>query len=175
MIIVSICLQINLKPKTHTHNNHLHKTLESKLSTLMDSNGQFPDTCDHGRNWHTMSLWLKLIDFSSWFDWECIFSNLDWISFISKLDIPWFPILLFHSREFIKFPQKEYIKGTQNYVDLIDIDTFSVYDMDNITYQVRYAKECIALYYHFKWPFSYYIPGYSLWAVTRIFVFLNIG
>nr|KAJ0223670.1 hypothetical protein LSAT_V11C200072000 [Lactuca sativa] len=39
----------------------------------------------------------------------------------------WTSLLLYHGGEFTKFPGRKYIKGKQTYVDLLDMDTFSVY------------------------------------------------
>lgn len=41
-------------------------------------------------------------------------------------------------------------KETQDYADLLDIDTFSVHDIDDMMEQLGYVDEGIPLYYHFK-------------------------
>ena len=43
-----------------------------------------------------------------------------------------FSVRLHHGGQFTKFPGRKYIKGKQNYVDLLDIDTFSIHDIDEI-------------------------------------------
>nr|KAJ0213269.1 hypothetical protein LSAT_V11C400184090 [Lactuca sativa] len=65
-----------------------------------------------------------------------------------------FSISLYHGGEFTKFPRRKYIKGKQTYVDLLDMDTFSVHDIDEMMEQLGYVDEGIPLYYHFKRPFS---------------------
>nr|KAJ0199531.1 hypothetical protein LSAT_V11C600333240 [Lactuca sativa] len=46
-----------------------------------------------------------------------------------------FSISLYHGGEFTKFPGRKYIKGKQMYVDLLDMDTFSVHDIDEMMEQ----------------------------------------
>ncbi|CAI9289963.1 unnamed protein product [Lactuca saligna] len=66
----------------------------------------------------------------------------------------WTSLLLYHGGEFTKFPGRKYIKGKQTYIDLLDMDTFSVHDIDEMMEQLGYVDEGIPLYYHFKRPFS---------------------
>ncbi|CAI9275866.1 unnamed protein product [Lactuca saligna] len=66
----------------------------------------------------------------------------------------WTSLLLYHGGEFTKFPGRKYIKGKQTYIDLLDMDTFSVHDIDEMMEQLGYVDEGIPLYYHFKQPFS---------------------
>ncbi|CAI9269875.1 unnamed protein product [Lactuca saligna] len=52
-----------------------------------------------------------------------------------------FSIRLYHGGEFTKFPGRKYIKGKQTYVDLLDMDTFSVHDTDEMMEQLGYVDE----------------------------------
>nr|KAJ0206861.1 hypothetical protein LSAT_V11C500294990 [Lactuca sativa] len=52
-----------------------------------------------------------------------------------------FFISLYHGGEFTKFPRRKYIKGKQTYVDLLDMDTFSVHDIDEMMEQLGYVDE----------------------------------
>ncbi|CAI9264543.1 unnamed protein product [Lactuca saligna] len=52
-----------------------------------------------------------------------------------------FSIRLYHGGEFTKFPGRKYIKGKQTYIDLLDMDTFSVHDIDEMMEQLGYVDE----------------------------------
>ncbi|CAI9292371.1 unnamed protein product [Lactuca saligna] len=78
--------------------------------------------------------------------------NRCWTSLLGHPTI--FSIRLYHGGEFTKFPGRKYIKGKQTYIDLLDMDTFSVHDIDEMMEQLGYVDEGIPLYYHFKRPFS---------------------
>ena len=89
-----------------------------------------------------------------------IFYNLDFVEALSEVGYftgghpTIFSIWLYHGGEFTKFPGRKYIKGKQTYIDLLDMDTFSVHDIDEMMEQLGYVDEGIPLYYHFKRPFS---------------------
>ncbi|CAI9277149.1 unnamed protein product [Lactuca saligna] len=62
-----------------------------------------------------------------------------------------FTIKLYHGGEFNKYPDVRYIDGTVNYVDMVDIDEFSVHELDAITKGFRYGVLPV-IYYHFLVP-----------------------
>ncbi|CAI9278342.1 unnamed protein product [Lactuca saligna] len=62
-----------------------------------------------------------------------------------------FTIKLYHGGEFTKFPDVQYIDGSVNYVDMVDIDTFSVHELDAIMKGFRYGVPPV-IYYHFLVP-----------------------
>ncbi|CAI9275207.1 unnamed protein product [Lactuca saligna] len=62
-----------------------------------------------------------------------------------------FTIKLYHEGEFTKYPEVHYIDGTVNYVDMVDIDEFSVHELDAIMKGFRYGVPPI-IYYHFLVP-----------------------
>ncbi|CAI9267282.1 unnamed protein product [Lactuca saligna] len=57
----------------------------------------------------------------------------------------WTSLLLYHGGEFTKFPGRKYIKGKQTYIDLLDMDTFSVHDIDEMMEQLGYVDEVIRM------------------------------
>ncbi|CAI9265245.1 unnamed protein product [Lactuca saligna] len=57
----------------------------------------------------------------------------------------WTLLLLYHGGEFTKFPGRKYIKGKQTYIDLLDMDTFSVHDIDEMMEQLGYVDEVIRM------------------------------
>ncbi|CAI9301668.1 unnamed protein product [Lactuca saligna] len=58
-------------------------------------------------------------------------------------------------QSFTKFPGRKYIKGKQNYVDLLDIDTFSIHDIDEMMEELGHIdSDETLLYYHFLRPFG---------------------
>nr|KAJ0187464.1 hypothetical protein LSAT_V11C900468320 [Lactuca sativa] len=66
-----------------------------------------------------------------------------------------FSVRLHHGGQFTKFPGRKYIKGKQNYVDLLDIDTFSIHDIDEMMEELGYIdSDQTLLYYHFLRPFG---------------------
>ncbi|CAI9287655.1 unnamed protein product [Lactuca saligna] len=62
-----------------------------------------------------------------------------------------FTIKLYHGGEFTKYPDVRYIDGTVNYVDMVDIDEFSVHELDAIMKGFRYGFPPV-IYYHFLVP-----------------------
>ena len=62
-----------------------------------------------------------------------------------------FTIKLYHGGEFTKYPDVRYIDGTVNYVDMVDIDEFSVHELDAIMKGFRYGVPPV-IYYHFLVP-----------------------
>ncbi|CAI9268897.1 unnamed protein product [Lactuca saligna] len=65
-----------------------------------------------------------------------------------------FSIKLFYNGVFTKFPGRRYIKGKVKYVDLVDIDEFSIHDIDEMMDILSCVEEGKLLYYHFKRPLS---------------------
>nr|KAJ0186252.1 hypothetical protein LSAT_V11C900478630 [Lactuca sativa] len=63
-----------------------------------------------------------------------------------------FSIRMHHGGEFTSFPGRKYIRGKQTFVDLLDIDTFSVHDIDEMMEDLGYASIGKPLYYHFERP-----------------------
>ncbi|CAI9261810.1 unnamed protein product [Lactuca saligna] len=62
-----------------------------------------------------------------------------------------FTIKLHHGGEFTKFPDVNYIDGTVTYVDMVDIEEFSVHEMDAIMKGLGYSVPPV-IYYHFRLP-----------------------
>nr|KAJ0192484.1 hypothetical protein LSAT_V11C800393390 [Lactuca sativa] len=63
-----------------------------------------------------------------------------------------FSIRMHHGGEFTSFPGRKYIRGKQTFVDLLDIDTFSVHDIDEMMEDLGYASIGKPLYYYFQRP-----------------------
>ncbi|KAK1421900.1 hypothetical protein QVD17_24621 [Tagetes erecta] len=67
----------------------------------------------------------------------------------------YFSIKLYHGGTLTKFPNVKYQKGKLTYVDLIDIDKFSVHVMEDVMYELGYGQEMdneIPIYYHYLVP-----------------------
>ncbi|CAI9285051.1 unnamed protein product [Lactuca saligna] len=62
-----------------------------------------------------------------------------------------FTIKLRHWGEFTKFPDVNYIDGTVTYIDMVDIEEFSVHEMDAIMKGLGYSVPPV-IYYHFQLP-----------------------
>ncbi|CAI9284036.1 unnamed protein product [Lactuca saligna] len=62
-----------------------------------------------------------------------------------------FTIKLHHGGEFTKYPNVNYIEGTVTYVDMEDIEEFSIHEMDAIMKGLGYSVPPI-IYYHFRVP-----------------------
>ncbi|CAI9301373.1 unnamed protein product [Lactuca saligna] len=62
-----------------------------------------------------------------------------------------FTIKLYHRGEFTKFLDVQYIDGSVNYVDMVNIETFSVHELDIIMKGSRYGVPPV-IYYHFLVP-----------------------
>nr|KAJ0208196.1 hypothetical protein LSAT_V11C500275290 [Lactuca sativa] len=60
-------------------------------------------------------------------------------------------IKLHHGGEFTKFPNVNYIEGTVTYVDMVDIEEFSIHKMDAIMKGLGYSVPPF-IYYHFRVP-----------------------
>nr|KAJ0219497.1 hypothetical protein LSAT_V11C300137670 [Lactuca sativa] len=67
----------------------------------------------------------------------------------------WIPYSVYHQAtswgEFTKFPDVNYIDGTVTYVDMVDIEEFSVHEMDAIMKGLGYSVPPV-IYYHFWLP-----------------------
>ncbi|CAI9273386.1 unnamed protein product [Lactuca saligna] len=62
-----------------------------------------------------------------------------------------FTIKLQHGGEFTKFPNVNYIEGTVTYVDMVDIEEFSIHEMDAIMNGLGYSVPPV-IYCHFRVP-----------------------
>ena len=51
----------------------------------------------------------------------------------------------------MKSPERRYVDGTIDYVDFVDIDVFSVHELDTMVREIGYV-EGKTLYYHFLIP-----------------------
>ncbi|KAJ9555992.1 hypothetical protein OSB04_010606 [Centaurea solstitialis] len=56
-----------------------------------------------------------------------------------------------HGGRFTKFPGRQYVKGKTHYVELVDTDTFSVHELEDMIHEVGY-KTPRPTYYHFLVP-----------------------
>ncbi|KAI3503301.1 hypothetical protein L1887_31741 [Cichorium endivia] len=64
-----------------------------------------------------------------------------------------FSIRLHHGGTFTSFPGRKYLKGKEDYVDLLDIDKFSIHDIDDMMEELGHIGEQLStLYYHFQRP-----------------------
>ncbi|KAI7748715.1 hypothetical protein M8C21_010434 [Ambrosia artemisiifolia] len=64
-----------------------------------------------------------------------------------------FSIKLHHNGRFTRFPDRTYVEGEENFIDLLDHDKFSVHEMDRILEKFGYQKD-IERYYHYQVPGS---------------------
>ncbi|KAL4562714.1 hypothetical protein LXL04_026744 [Taraxacum kok-saghyz] len=62
-----------------------------------------------------------------------------------------FSITLHHGGKFTKFPGRTYIDGKLDYVNFIDMDEFSVHELDYMIQQLGYEVPPV-IYYHFQIP-----------------------
>nr|KAJ0222891.1 hypothetical protein LSAT_V11C200090640 [Lactuca sativa] len=62
-----------------------------------------------------------------------------------------FTVKLHHGGEFTKFPNVNYIEGTVMYVDMVDIEEFSIHEMNAIMKGLGYSVPPV-IYYHFRVP-----------------------
>ncbi|CAI9292486.1 unnamed protein product [Lactuca saligna] len=62
-----------------------------------------------------------------------------------------FTIKLHHGGNFTKLPNTKYVKGEVRYIDLVDIDEFSVYELDAMMLELGYSVPRV-IYYHFRIP-----------------------
>ncbi|KAL4555657.1 hypothetical protein LXL04_038284 [Taraxacum kok-saghyz] len=62
-----------------------------------------------------------------------------------------FSITLHHGGKFTKFPGRTYIDGKMDYVNFIDMDEFSVHELDYMMQQLGYEVPPV-IYYHFQIP-----------------------
>nr|KAJ0194220.1 hypothetical protein LSAT_V11C800442790 [Lactuca sativa] len=60
-----------------------------------------------------------------------------------------FTIMLYHGGEFTKFLDMNYINGTMTYANMVDIEEFSIHEMDAIMKGILYSS---SIYYHFRLP-----------------------
>jgi hypothetical protein len=58
---------------------------------------------------------------------------------------------LHHGGSFTTFPGRSYQNGSETYVDIIDIDKFSVHEIDDVLEILGYSKEQVR-YYHYLIP-----------------------
>ncbi|KAI7756779.1 hypothetical protein M8C21_014450, partial [Ambrosia artemisiifolia] len=64
-----------------------------------------------------------------------------------------FSIKLHHNGRFTRIPERTYVEGKENYIDLLNQDKFSVHEMDRTLEKFGYQKD-IERYYHYKVPGS---------------------
>nr|KAJ0199300.1 hypothetical protein LSAT_V11C600321330 [Lactuca sativa] len=62
-----------------------------------------------------------------------------------------FSIELHHGGKFTKFPGIKYIEGVVAYIDVVDIEEFSIHEMDSIMLDLGYVVPPV-IYYHFRLP-----------------------
>ncbi|CAI9292054.1 unnamed protein product [Lactuca saligna] len=62
-----------------------------------------------------------------------------------------FTIKLHHGGNFTKLPNTKYVKGEVRYIDLVDIDEFSVHELDTMMLELGYSVPPV-IYYHFRIP-----------------------
>ncbi|CAI9281867.1 unnamed protein product [Lactuca saligna] len=64
-----------------------------------------------------------------------------------------FTIKLHHGGNFTKLPNMKYVKGEVRYIDLVDIDEFSVHELDGMMLELGYFVPPV-IYYHFRIPYE---------------------
>ncbi|CAI9303981.1 unnamed protein product [Lactuca saligna] len=62
-----------------------------------------------------------------------------------------FTIKLHRGGNFTKLPNTKYVKGEVRYIDLVDIDEFSVHELDAMMLELGYSIPPV-IYYHFRIP-----------------------
>ncbi|CAI9295555.1 unnamed protein product [Lactuca saligna] len=62
-----------------------------------------------------------------------------------------FTIKLHHGGNFTKLPNTKYVKGEMRYIDLVDIDEFSVHELDAMMLELGYSVPPV-IYYYFRIP-----------------------
>ncbi|CAI9276942.1 unnamed protein product [Lactuca saligna] len=65
-----------------------------------------------------------------------------------------FCMLLYHGGKFTYFPRRKYVNGKRHYVELLDIESFWVHDIDDMMVKLGHINEClpIEMYYHSQRP-----------------------
>ncbi|KAJ0704664.1 hypothetical protein HanPI659440_Chr14g0565111 [Helianthus annuus] len=63
-----------------------------------------------------------------------------------------FSAKIFYGGFFRRVPSRRYLQGRSVYVDYIDIDEFSVHEVDWMMRELKFLKEKVPLYYHFQIP-----------------------
>ena len=54
----------------------------------------------------------------------------------------------------MRFPNREYVGGTEDIFDMVDIDVFSVFDLDEMVLKLGYTGQTEPLFYHYLSPMS---------------------
>lgn len=62
-----------------------------------------------------------------------------------------FTIELHHGGRFTKFPGISYIEGKLDHIDLVDMDEFSVHELDEVMLKLGYDVPPV-IYYHYQLP-----------------------
>ncbi|KAK9061280.1 hypothetical protein SSX86_018460 [Deinandra increscens subsp. villosa] len=62
-----------------------------------------------------------------------------------------FTIKLHHGGKFTRFPDRRYVDGKIDHIDMIDIDKFCVHDLDHVMLRLGYNED-EPIYYHFLVP-----------------------
>ncbi|PWA63816.1 hypothetical protein CTI12_AA349710 [Artemisia annua] len=65
-----------------------------------------------------------------------------------------FTIRIHHGGAFLRFPDREYVGGAEDIFDRVDIDVFSVFDLDQMVLQLGYTGKNEPLFYHYLSPMS---------------------
>ncbi|CAI9281188.1 unnamed protein product [Lactuca saligna] len=119
---------VDQRDQTQASQTNPLKTLDRKNPTFENDDGALEDTC-----------YMDEIDVAR--------------RYVGHPTI--FSVRLHHGGQFTKFPGRKYIKGKQNYVDLLDIDTFSIHDIDEMMEELGHIdSDKTLLYYHFLRPFG---------------------
>nr|GEV34381.1 hypothetical protein [Tanacetum cinerariifolium] len=62
-----------------------------------------------------------------------------------------FSLKIHHGGVFVGFPERRYVNGQEAYIDLIDIDTFSVLELSSFMKELGYTHGRL-MFYHFRVP-----------------------
>ncbi|GKA49008.1 zinc finger MYM-type protein 1-like protein [Tanacetum coccineum] len=62
-----------------------------------------------------------------------------------------FSLMIHHGGVFVGFPERRYVNGQEAYIDLIDIDTFSVLELSSFMKELGYTHGR-PMFYHFRVP-----------------------
>ncbi|PWA65567.1 transposase, MuDR [Artemisia annua] len=63
-----------------------------------------------------------------------------------------FSLKIHHGGYFTESPGRKYIQGTHNFIDFIDMDLFSVIEINDMIEKLGYKRKDSVMYYHFKIP-----------------------
>lgn len=82
-----------------------------------------------------------------------------------------FTIKLYHNGEFTRFPDVKYIDGNISYVDMVDIDEFSVHQLNIVIKGLGYVVP-LMIYYHLRISNCDFIVDFMIWVTKKMYATL---